>query len=169
MAKSRGAAESGVQPSFLDARATSVRHGAGRSERQVDAVTSNMGHCLWAGIVDDDKAAAVAAHLAGTSMNSGFGLRTLAADMGAYNPMSYHNGSVATRHGDCHCRTGELRIRQRDPTARTRPDRCVRVLWRPTPRIVLRVLQSGLLTPRAVPDVLFATGLGRCVVTSGVA
>ncbi|BBY48100.1 amylo-alpha-1,6-glucosidase [Mycolicibacterium arabiense] len=64
------------------------------AKRQVDAVTSNMGHCLWAGIVDDDKAAAVAAHLAGTSMNSGFGLRTLAADMGAYNPMSYHNGSV---------------------------------------------------------------------------
>jgi glycogen debranching enzyme len=27
-------------------------------------------------------------------MDSGFGLRTLASDMGAYNPMSYHNGSV---------------------------------------------------------------------------
>ena len=27
-------------------------------------------------------------------MDSGFGLRTLASTMGAYNPMSYHNGSV---------------------------------------------------------------------------
>jgi glycogen debranching enzyme len=27
-------------------------------------------------------------------MDSGFGLRTLASNMGAYNPMSYHNGSV---------------------------------------------------------------------------
>jgi glycogen debranching enzyme len=27
-------------------------------------------------------------------MDTGYGLRTLAANMGAYNPMSYHNGSV---------------------------------------------------------------------------
>jgi glycogen debranching enzyme len=27
-------------------------------------------------------------------MNSGYGLRTLSVDAGAYNPMSYHNGSV---------------------------------------------------------------------------
>ena len=64
------------------------------AKEQVDSVTSNMGHCLWCGIVDDDKAAAVAAHLAGPRLNSGFGVRTLATDMGAYNPMSYHNGSV---------------------------------------------------------------------------
>jgi glycogen debranching enzyme len=63
-------------------------------KRQVDAVASNMGHCLWTGIVDSDKAAAVAAHLVGPSLNSGFGVRTLATDMNAYNPMSYHNGSV---------------------------------------------------------------------------
>jgi glycogen debranching enzyme len=61
---------------------------------QVDSVTSNMGHCLWTGIVDDDKAAEVAAKLSGPSLNSGFGIRTLATDMGAYNPVSYHNGSV---------------------------------------------------------------------------
>ena len=32
--------------------------------------------------------------LAEPDMNTGFGLRTLSARMGAYNPMSYHNGSV---------------------------------------------------------------------------
>lgn len=63
-------------------------------KEQVDAIASNMGHCLWTGIVDDDKAAAVAAHLAGPTLSSGFGVRTLATDMTAYNPMSYHNGSV---------------------------------------------------------------------------
>jgi glycogen debranching enzyme len=64
------------------------------AKQQVDAIASNMGHCLWTGIVDDDKAPAVAAHLAGPALSSGFGVRTLATDMTAYNPMSYHNGSV---------------------------------------------------------------------------
>lgn len=64
------------------------------AKQQVDAVASNMAHCLWTGIVDDDKAAAVSAHLGGAAMSSGFGLRTLSADMTAFNPMSYHNGSV---------------------------------------------------------------------------
>jgi glycogen debranching enzyme len=52
------------------------------------------GHCLWCGIVDDDKAAAVAAHLTGPDLDSGFGVRTPAVDMGANNPISHHNGSV---------------------------------------------------------------------------
>jgi glycogen debranching enzyme len=64
------------------------------AKQQVDTIASNMGHCLWTDIVDDDKATAVAAHLVGPGLNSGFGVRTLATDMNAYNPMSYHNGSV---------------------------------------------------------------------------
>ena len=32
-------------------------------KRPVDALASNMGHCLWTGIVDEDKAASVARHL----------------------------------------------------------------------------------------------------------
>lgn len=65
-----------------------------REKRPVDACTSNMGHCLWSGIVDDDKAAAVAELLTSDTMFTGWGVRTLASDMGAYNPASYHNGSV---------------------------------------------------------------------------
>jgi glycogen debranching enzyme len=65
-----------------------------RDKRPLDALASNMGHCLWCGIVDDDKAAAVAAHLVDAPLWSGFGVRTLATTMGAYNPISYHNGSV---------------------------------------------------------------------------
>jgi glycogen debranching enzyme len=63
-------------------------------KRAVDACASNMGHCLWSGIVDDDKAAAVAERLLSPEMFSGWGIRTLATDMGAYNPASYHNGSI---------------------------------------------------------------------------
>ena len=63
-------------------------------KRPVDACTSNMGHCLWSGIVDDDKAPHVAARLMSPEMFTGWGIRTLASDMGAYNPVSYHNGSV---------------------------------------------------------------------------
>jgi glycogen debranching enzyme len=63
-------------------------------KRPVDACTSNMGHCLMFGIVDDDKAPLVVDRLMSPEMFSGWGIRTLASDMGAYNPVSYHNGSV---------------------------------------------------------------------------
>jgi glycogen debranching enzyme len=63
-------------------------------KRPVDSLASNMGHCLWTGIVDEDKAESVANHLTSRELFSGYGIRTLATSMGAYNPMSYHNGSV---------------------------------------------------------------------------
>ncbi|MGW0480581.1 amylo-alpha-1,6-glucosidase [Nonomuraea sp. NPDC003214] len=64
------------------------------SGQPIDGLGSNMGHCLWTGIVDQDRAASVAAHLMSPEMFTGYGVRTLASSMGAYNPMSYHNGSV---------------------------------------------------------------------------
>lgn len=65
-----------------------------KDKRPVDACASNMGHCLWFGLVDEDKAPLVAEKLMSPEMFSGWGVRTLASDMGAYNPASYHNGSV---------------------------------------------------------------------------
>jgi glycogen debranching enzyme len=65
-----------------------------RDKHLVDALTSNIGHCLWTGIVDEDKAGRVVEHLMSDQMRSGWGVRTLATTMGAYNPLSYHNGSV---------------------------------------------------------------------------
>ena len=64
------------------------------SKRHVDALTSNIAHCLWTGIATDEHAAQIIERLSGQEMDCGFGLRTLATTMGAYNPMSYHNGSV---------------------------------------------------------------------------
>jgi glycogen debranching enzyme len=63
-------------------------------KRPVDACASNMGQCLLFGIVDADKAPLVAERLMSPEMFSGWGVRTLATNMGAYNPASYHNGSV---------------------------------------------------------------------------
>jgi glycogen debranching enzyme len=63
-------------------------------KRPIDALASNMGHCLWTGIVDPGHADAVAQRLMSPEMFSGWGVRTLASSMGAYNPLSYHNGSV---------------------------------------------------------------------------
>jgi glycogen debranching enzyme len=64
------------------------------AKRQVASVTSNPGHCLYCGIVDADKGPAVAERLMAADMFSGWGIRTLASSSRAYNPMSYHNGSV---------------------------------------------------------------------------
>lgn len=63
-------------------------------KRLVDSVTSNPGHALWSGIVDRDKASAVAERLMSDDMFSGWGIRTLSNKMARYSPLSYHNGSV---------------------------------------------------------------------------
>jgi glycogen debranching enzyme len=63
-------------------------------KRQVRTVTSNPGHGLYCGIVDDDKAQPLAKRLLSPDMFSGWGVRTMSKAAAAYNPMSYHNGSV---------------------------------------------------------------------------
>jgi glycogen debranching enzyme len=61
---------------------------------QVDALSSNIGHLLWSGIVDQAKADAVVSHLMGPKLFSGWGIRTLGEDEGRYNPIGYHVGTV---------------------------------------------------------------------------
>ena len=63
-------------------------------KRPVDSLASNMGHALWTGIVPPHRARQVADHLLSPDLFTGWGVRTLARSKGAYNPMSYHNGSV---------------------------------------------------------------------------
>ena len=62
--------------------------------RRVDSVTSNAGHLLWSGIVPPEKALLVADRLLGAELFSGWGVRTMAAGEGGYDPDSYHDGSV---------------------------------------------------------------------------
>ncbi|HUZ26013.1 MAG TPA: glycogen debranching N-terminal domain-containing protein [Streptosporangiaceae bacterium] len=82
--------------------------GLDRDKRPIDSLTSNIGHCLWTGIIDNDKAASVVRHLMSDDMFSGWGIRTLAQSMAAYNPMSYHNGSVWP-HDNAICAAGLMR------------------------------------------------------------
>jgi glycogen debranching enzyme len=65
-----------------------------RDKQQVQAISSNPGHCLWSGIVDARRAPKVVAALCAPDMFTGWGVRTLTREMISYNPMSYHNGSV---------------------------------------------------------------------------
>ncbi|MGH2720313.1 MAG: amylo-alpha-1,6-glucosidase, partial [Actinomycetota bacterium] len=63
-------------------------------KRQVQAVTTNPAHGLYCGLINHDKAAAMAKRLMASDMFSGWGIRTMSRATSAYNPMSYHNGSV---------------------------------------------------------------------------
>jgi glycogen debranching enzyme len=63
-------------------------------KRKVDSLCSNIGHLLWSGIVEDDKAKALRDHLMSPRMFSGWGIRTMAEGEAGYNPIEYHNGTV---------------------------------------------------------------------------
>jgi glycogen debranching enzyme len=63
-------------------------------KQRVDAVCSNIGHLLWSGIVLPHRVDAVVDHLMGDGLWSGWGVRTMSFDDAAYNPLSYHNGTV---------------------------------------------------------------------------
>ncbi|HEX4747261.1 MAG TPA: glycogen debranching N-terminal domain-containing protein [Gaiellaceae bacterium] len=63
-------------------------------KRPVDARSSNMGHLLWSGIVPPERVSRVADQLLSPELWSGWGIRTMASDAAAYNPISYHNGTV---------------------------------------------------------------------------
>lgn len=62
--------------------------------RQVRSVNSNDGHLLAAGIVPRSRGRAVAKRLLETDLYSGWGIRTLSSEHPAYDPFSYHRGSV---------------------------------------------------------------------------
>jgi glycogen debranching enzyme len=63
-------------------------------KRKVDSLTSNIGHLLWSGIADDDKAESCVKHLMSDALFSGWGIRTMASSEGSYNPIGYHVGTV---------------------------------------------------------------------------
>ena len=63
-------------------------------KRQVDSLTSNIGHLLWSGLLDDAQAAAIAERLLDEPLYSGWGVRTLGAEETGYNPLGYHTGTV---------------------------------------------------------------------------
>lgn len=63
-------------------------------KKQIASITSNPGHGLYSGIINQDKAKAVVKKLLSEEMFNGWGIRTMGKKEMGYNPASYHNGSV---------------------------------------------------------------------------
>ncbi len=63
-------------------------------KHQITSIASHAGHCLWSGIADQAKAEQTARRLLQDDMFSGWGIRSLSRKNPAYNPFSYHLGSV---------------------------------------------------------------------------
>jgi glycogen debranching enzyme len=63
-------------------------------KRLVRAPSSNVGHCIATGIVDDAHLPAVVDRMFAPDLFSGWGVRTLSANHVSYNPLGYHLGSV---------------------------------------------------------------------------
>ncbi len=60
----------------------------------VRTIAADPGQCLAYGIIDEDKAEAVATRLMMPDLFSGWGMRTLSDRHPAFNPFAYHLGSV---------------------------------------------------------------------------
>lgn len=64
------------------------------AKQRVDSVTSNIGHLLGTGILNDEESAIVARRVTAGDLDSGLGLRTMSDRDAGYSPLSYHCGSV---------------------------------------------------------------------------
>jgi glycogen debranching enzyme len=63
-------------------------------KQPIKTLASNVGHCLWSGLPSPDRAAQVVHRFLEPDFWSGWGIRTLPSSHPAYNPYSYHRGSV---------------------------------------------------------------------------
>jgi glycogen debranching enzyme len=90
------------QPAFWMPDQGYVALGLDAQKRQIRSVGSQGCECLQSGIVDDSAAASIARRLAADDLFTGWGIRTLSASHPAFDPYSYHRGSVwPFQHGGC--------------------------------------------------------------------
>jgi glycogen debranching enzyme len=68
--------------------------GLGPDKETIRSISSNPGHLLATGIVPRARAGRVVLRLLRPDLFSGWGVRTLSSEHPAYNPFSYHLGSV---------------------------------------------------------------------------
>ncbi|MFN2421299.1 MAG: glycogen debranching N-terminal domain-containing protein [Gemmatimonadota bacterium] len=68
--------------------------GLDAEKRPIRSIGSNVGHCIATEIVTKERVPACVERLFKRDMFSGWGIRTLSADHPAYNPYSYHRGTV---------------------------------------------------------------------------
>ncbi|WP_096439890.1 amylo-alpha-1,6-glucosidase [Alteribacter populi] len=65
-----------------------------QDKKQVGTVTSNPGHVLLSGLLNQNRAKTVSDMLVSEKMFSGYGIRTMGKGEAGYNPISYHNGTI---------------------------------------------------------------------------
>ena len=79
---------------WIDARGGYYAFGLDADKQRIDALTSNIGHLLWSGIVPPERAGAVRDRLLSDDLFSGWGVRTMSTEDAAFNPIGYHLGTV---------------------------------------------------------------------------
>jgi glycogen debranching enzyme len=71
-----------------------VAFGLDPEKRMIRVLTSNAAQCLATGIVSDENLPRLVRRIFQPDLFSGWGIRTLSTNNPAYNPLSYHLGSV---------------------------------------------------------------------------
>src|SRR3984893_1531459 len=79
---------------FWDEKSGFYAYALDGEKKQVLSVASNVGQCLWSGIVAPERAEKVVKRLMRKDMWSGWGIRTLSADHPSFNPYNYQTGAV---------------------------------------------------------------------------
>ena len=130
-------------------------------KRKVDSLTSNIGHLLWSGIADDEKAESCVKHLMSDALFSGWGIRTMASSENSYNPIGYHVGTVWP-HDNSFIAWGlrQIRLPRRSGPHLARHAGGGPSVRRPAPRGVRRLSPLGHPLPGRVPDGVQPAGLG---------
>jgi glycogen debranching enzyme len=107
-----------------------------RDKQRVDSLTSNIGHLLWSGIVREERVEQLVDSLMGDALWSGWGVRTMSNADAAYNPLSYHNGTVWP-HDNSLCAAGLARYGR----------------WSELHRLVRRMLAASRHFDHQLPEV----------------
>jgi glycogen debranching enzyme len=79
---------------FWDEKSGFYAYALDGEKKKVLSVVSNVGQCLWSGIIAPERAGKVVKRLMREDMWSGWGIRTLSADHPAFNPYNYQTGAV---------------------------------------------------------------------------
>ena len=79
---------------FWDEQSGFYAYALDGDKKKVLSVASNVGQCLWSGIIAPERAAAVVKRLMQKDMWSGWGIRTLSSDHPSFNPYNYQTGAV---------------------------------------------------------------------------
>jgi glycogen debranching enzyme len=79
---------------FWDEKSGFYAYALDGEKKKVLSVASNVGQCLWSGIIAPERAGTVVKRLMQKDMWSGWGIRTLSSDHPSFNPYNYQTGAV---------------------------------------------------------------------------